>query len=371
MYLNNLKLTNFKSYTQADVDFSANLNCLVGDNGVGKTNLLDAIYYLSFCKSYFNPIDSQNIKNGEDYFAIHGRYSGLDSQPVQVSCVQRSGQSKQMKYDQKTYSALAEHIGRIPLVIVSPTDQILITGGSDVRRKFLNGVISQTDKEYLYNLLQYEKALAQRNRLLKQFYDQRQWDAQAISVWDEQLSRFGTPLFVTRKQFLQRFIPIFDHYYKWISGDLESLSVEYDTQYQEDRSFASLLDEAHKADSRALYTTVGPHKDDLSFQINHMPVKKFASQGQQKTLALALKLAQFQYILDNNGVKPILLLDDIFDKLDLARIKHLIRLVASDSFGQVFLSDTQPGRVQQILAELPNLDHMIYNISRDGLISQQ
>ena len=384
LFLSNLKISNFKSYTDADVDFCPGVNCLVGNNGVGKTNLLDAVYYLSFCKSYFNSIDTQNIRQDEEFFAVHGRYEGLENQPVQVSCIQRRGQPKQMRFEQKAYKAFADHIGRIPLVMVSPTDQVLITGGSDVRRKFLNGVISQTDKPYLQNLLQYDKALTQRNRLLKQFYDDRYWDAPAIEIWDEQLVRFGTPLFETRQRFLEKFIPIFNDYYSWISDQRESVEIGYESQLtvgdaserRQDRSnessahcadFARLLTQAQPADRYAQFTTVGPHKDDLALSLSGLPVKKFASQGQQKTISLALKLAQFQYILDHTGIKPILLLDDIFDKLDLDRIKQLIQLVGGDRFGQVLLTDTQPGRVQQIFSELPSVTHRIFNITPDKI----
>ena len=365
MHLSNLKISNFKSYTEADVDFCAGVNCLVGNNGVGKTNLLDAVYYLSFCKSHFNSIDTQNIRQGEEYFALHGRYEGLAGQPVQVSCIQRRGQSKQMRYDQKACKTFAEHIGRIPLVIVSPTDQVLITGGSDVRRKFLNGVISQTDQAYLQNLLQYDKALAQRNRLLKQFYDDRYWDAPAIDIWDAQLVRYGTPLYEARRSFLERFIPIFNDYCNWISGLHETVETAYVSQMNDEPDLAKLLAGAQAADRYAQFTTAGPHKDDLTLALSGMPVKKFASQGQQKTISLALKLAQFQYILDYTGVKPILLLDDIFDKLDLDRIKQLIQLVGSERFGQVLLTDTQPGRVQQIFSELPAVEHRIFQWSAE------
>ena len=368
MYLSNLKITNFKSYSDADIDFCPGVNCLLGNNGVGKTNLLDAVYYLSFCKSYFNSIDTQNIRQGEEFFAIHGRYEGLEKQSVQGSCIQRRNQPKQMRYEQKAYKAFADHIGRIPLVIVSPTDQVLITGGSDVRRKFVNGVISQTNKEYLSNLLQYDKALSQRNRLLKQFYDDRYWDAPAIDIWDTQLVRFGQPIYNTRKAFLEQFLPIFDYYYKWISDERESVTITYDSQLNDESDLAKLLTEAQSADRYAQFTTVGPHKDDLTLTIGEMSMKKFASQGQQKTLSLALKLAQFQYIYENTNIKPILLLDDIFDKLDIERIKQLIRLVGSDRFGQVFLTDTQPGRVEQIFKELPGVEHRLYEIDRSGTI---
>lgn len=367
MTLENLKLTNFKNYTDIDVDFCSNVNCLVGNNGEGKTNLLDAIYYLSFCKSYFNPIDSQNIRQGEGFFAVHGRYVS-ESDPVVVSCVVKKGQPKVMKWNKKTYKAFGEHIGRVPLVIVSPNDQTLILGGSEVRRKFLDGVISQTDKDYLSHLLQYQKALDQRNRLLKVMYEDRQWDEASLSLWDDQLVRHGEMLYQRRKSFLQEFIPLFTEYYNWISDSKEQAVLTYDSQA--DTGLAAQLQAARQADRYAQYTTVGPHKDDLDFVIGQFSVKKFCSQGQQKTFLLALKLAQFEYIYRLTGIKPILLLDDIFDKLDILRVKQLINLVGSDRFGQVFLTDTQPGRVEHIFAEIPQVEYRLF-VVREAQCYQQ
>jgi len=360
MYLTNFKLSNFKTYTELDVDFCSNINCLVGNNGVGKTNLLDAIYYLSFCKSFFNPIDSQNIRQGEDFFAIHGTYM-FDQDSVMVSCIQKKGVSKQMRWNKKAYKTFGEHIGKVPLVIISPQDQNIIMGGSDVRRKFVDGVISQTDKGYLDHLLQYQKALDQRNRLLKQFYENRHWDEASIVIWDDQLVRHGQVLYEGRQAFLKEFLPLFAEYFSWITNSSEEAALKYVTKSE--MPLQQQLMEARQNDKYAQYTTVGPHKDDLELAIGDFNIKKFGSQGQQKTFVLALKLAQFEYIYQRCGQKPILLLDDIFDKLDMLRVKQLIHLVGSDRFGQVFLTDTQPGRVENIFAEIPQVEHKIFTVT--------
>ena len=222
MVLDRLIVSNFKNYSEADVALCDNVNCFVGNNGAGKTNLLDAVYYLSFCKSYFNPVDSQNIRLGEDYFAIHGHYGG-----DMASLTLRRGQGKQMKWNKKTYKALAEHIGKIPLVMVSPNDQQLITGGSDLRRKFMDGVISQTDHRYLEHLIAYTKALEQRNRLLKQMWDDRMWDDAMVSIWDTQLSVNGEYLTDKRVAFVHDFLPLFSEYYHWIAGSEEPGNIDY------------------------------------------------------------------------------------------------------------------------------------------------
>ena len=360
MYLTNFKLINFKTYAELDVDFCSNINCLVGNNGVGKTNLLDAVYYLSFCKSFFNSIDSQNIRQGEDFFAIHGNYR-FEQDQVTVSCIQKKGQPKQVRWNKKSYKTFGEHIGRIPLVIISPVDQNIIMGGSELRRKFVDGVISQTDKGYLDHLLQYQKALDQRNRLLKQFYEDRQWDEPSIAIWDEQLVRHGQVLYQGRKEFLDDFRPLFADYYSWITNSQEAAVLGYVSRSE--IPLEQQLQEARQNDKYALYTTVGPHKDDLELAIGDFNIKKFGSQGQQKTFVLALKLAQFEYIYRRCGQKPILLLDDIFDKLDMLRVTQLIHLVGSDRFGQVFLTDTQPGRVENIFAQIPQVEHALFTVT--------
>ncbi|MBP5547887.1 MAG: DNA replication/repair protein RecF [Bacteroidales bacterium] len=369
MYIERLQLANFKNYDELDVTFSNNVNCLVGNNGVGKTNLLDALYYLSFCKSYFNPVDSQNIRTGADFFAIHGHYcmeDGADKETVAVSCTLQRGQSKKIKFNKKVMATFSEHIGRLPLVIVTPSDQSLILGGSDVRRKFVDGIISQVDKSYLQMVLSYQKALEQRNRLLKQFYENRFFEEETISIWDEQLVRYGEPIVNSRRQFLAEFMPLFEEYYSLIHIDApknEHPSIRYETQFEPDGiSMEEQLKEAYRRDAQVQYTTVGPHKDDLEFGIGDFAAKRFGSQGQQKTFLLALKLAQFEYIRAHVGTNPILLLDDIFDKLDMLRVSQLVMLVGSDRFGQVFITDTQEGRVESIFKQTPNMPHRIFKV---------
>ncbi len=356
MILDRLILNNFKNYIEADVALCGNVNCFVGNNGTGKTNLLDAVHYLAFCKSYFNPVDSQNIRLGADFFAIHGHFG-----PDVASCTLRQGQAKQMRWNKKQYKTLAEHIGKVPLVMVSPNDQQLITGGSELRRRFADSVISQVDRDYLNHLIAYNKALDQRNRLLKQMWDDRQWDPAMVSLWDAQLELHGKAIYAGREAFIADFQPLFEEYYHWIAGSAEPGAIAYQ---RDDRPLMQQLEAAHQADRYAQHTTVGPHKDDFLLTLaEDMPVKRFGSQGQQKSFALALKLAQFQYLLNHSGTKPILLLDDIFDKLDMDRIRQLIALVGSDRFGQVLLTDTQPGRVQALFDDLPHLEHRLFQVA--------
>ena len=380
MFVERLKLTNFKNYDELEVSFSNNVNCFVGNNGVGKTNLLDALYYLSFCKSCFTSSDVQNIKHGADFFAIHGYYSldGNDDELSQVSCVLQVGHPKKMKFNKKTYSTFAEHIGKIPLVMVTPGDHSIILGGSDVRRKFVDGIISQTDTGYLHHLLAYSKALEQRNALLKQFFDNRYFDEPAISLWDEQLLAHGDVIMESRNRFVAEFIPLFEQYYFLIypgAAVSEKPQLEYCCNIEENGaasmssgSFAAVLSSLRKRDAFLQYTSAGPHKDDFDFKIGDVSVKRFGSQGQQKTFLLALKLAQFDYLCSHLHVKPILLLDDVFDKLDMNRVRQLVMLVASERFGQVFITDTQQGRVESIFEQASNIPHSIFSVC-DGRLT--
>lgn len=360
MYLKHLKLLDFKNYHEADLAFESNVNCFVGNNGVGKTNLLDAIYYLSFCKSYFNPLDSQNIRRGAPLFAIHGTYQ-VDDAVVQASCVFRDGQ-KQMRWDGKTCHSFAEHIGRIPLVMVSPSDQQFIIGGSELRRKFIDGVISQVDHDYLMHLLGYQKSLTQRNRLLKQFGEGHPFDAALLAVWDDQLIQHGMALFEGRRRFLERFTPLFEKYYQFLSHQTEQPSLRYVSQVERPDDYPSALRDALRKDRAAQYTTLGPHKDDVDVWVGDFSARRFGSQGQQKSVTLSLKLAQFDYLFHHFGLKPLLLLDDIFDKLDMQRISQLLEMVGGDAFGQVFLTDTQPGRIEQIFKNYPHISYTLTHI---------
>ncbi len=357
MHLKHLRLTNFKNYEEAELQFSDKINCFVGANGVGKTNLLDAIYYLSFCKSYFNPVDSQNIKHEEDFFAIHGTYNRNGNDSSKVSCIQKRNHRKQFMLNGKEYERFADHIGLFPLVMISPYDRDLINEGSDVRRKYIDSVISQFDKIYLDNLINYNRALFQRNSLLKGFAEREYYDLSLIEIWNEQLIKFGMDIYRKRKDFIQDFIPVFKQYFSIISNNREMVDITYESQLH-DKTLDKLLKESFEKDKILRYTTTGIHKDDLSFGINSYPLKRFGSQGQQKSFIIAIKLAQFDYTKNIKGFKPILLFDDIFDKLDETRVTQLIQLVSQDSFGQVVITDTQYDRIKKLTNSLAATYHV-------------
>lgn len=360
MYIKTLSLSNFKNYSEANLEFSDKINCFVGDNGVGKTNLLDAIYYLSFCKSYFNLIDSQNIKHECDFFAIHGNYYRSEEQTDAVSCIQKKNQRKVFRINKKDYERLADHIGLFPLVMISPYDRDLINEGSEIRRKYIDSVISQFDRIYLDDLMNYNKALQQRNILLKNFAETNRFDASFLEIWDVQLQKYGESIYHKRKLFIEAFIPLFQHYFKFISGGKEEVSIEYISQLT-DNDMDTLLKENLSRDRALQYTSVGIHKDDLDFRMDGFAIKKFGSQGQQKSYFIALKLAQFDYTRKIKGFKPILLLDDIFDKLDGKRVEQLITLVAESNFKQVFITDTQPERFLHLFAN-KDINHKIFEV---------
>lgn len=356
MILKSLSLINYKNFVSTSFDFDAKINCFVGDNGVGKTNVLDAIYHLSFGKSYFNPVTSQNIHHGTDFFVIDGQYTKEDrDEKVLISA--KKGQKKVIKRNGKLYERFADHIGFLPLVIISPADRDLIIEGSDTRRKFMDGVISQSDKKYLSNLLNYTKALSQRNALLKYFTANNTFDQDTLSIYNEQLCQYGNPIFEKRQSFIETFAPIFQERYEAISGGTEKVSLSYASKLSAS-PLEHLLTNALAKDRMLQYSSVGIHKDDLQFEINGYPVKKFGSQGQQKSFLIALKLAQFDFIKAKNKVTPILLLDDIFDKLDSNRVAHIIKLVNTAHFGQIFISDTHPERTESVVKDI----HQTYEI---------
>jgi DNA replication and repair protein RecF len=346
MYLKKLSILNFKNYPEAELEFSAHVNCLTGNNGEGKTNILDAVHYLSFCKSFFNPIDSQNIMHDAPFFLIQGQYD-LNNNAEEIYCGQKRNQKKIFKRNKKEYSRLADHIGLFPLVMISPADSELITEGSESRRKFMDSVIAQFDREYLENLITYNKILSHRNALLKQFGDSGKFDKDSLEIWDDQLISSGEKVFQRRKDFINNFIFIFQKYYELISGGREQVGITY-VSHLNDNPFSAALEKALNRDRAMEYTTVGVHKDDLEFKINGYPLKKYASQGQQKSFLIALKLAQFDFIKEIKKITPILLLDDIYDKLDDKRVKQLMELVSTDNFGQLFITDTHPTRLPEL-----------------------
>ena len=335
MHLKNLSLLNYKNLKTAEFEFDEKINCLVGNNGVGKTNVLDSIYHLSFGKSYFNPITSQNINHDSDFFVIEGDFEKNDkSEKILASA--KKGQKKIIKRNNKAYDKVSDHIGFIPTVIISPADRDLIIEGSETRRKFMDGVISQSDQVYLNKLLQYTKLVSQRNSLLKYFAANNTFERDTLEVYNLQISSLGQDLFEKRKEFLKEFIPIFNKRYSDITNNKEVVDINYRSQLF-DNSLSNLLEENLQKDMALQYTSVGTHKDDLSFEIEGHPIKKFGSQGQQKSFLIALKLAQFDFIKQISQVNPILLLDDIFDKLDENRVAHIVALVATDELGQIFL----------------------------------
>ena len=365
MFLKQLKFTNFKNYEEGEMEFSPKINCFIGNNGVGKTNILDSIYYLSFCKSYFNQIDSQNIRHEEDFFAIHGFYEQGKGSQDKVQCILKPTKKKHFKLNDKEYDRLADHIGLIPLVMISPYDRDLINNHSDVRRKYLDGVISQFNGTYLNNLLQYNKALQQRNSLLKSFAEKRYFEEDLLEMWNLKLTELGAEIYKNRKEFIDQFIPIFQKYFNIISDGKEEVNIVYQSQLH-DHELSYLLKEYLSKDRIVRYTTAGIHKDDLEFSIGEFPIKKYGSQGQQKSFVIAIKLAQFEYMRQIKKQKPILLLDDIFDKLDQQRVEQIIKLVNEEEFGQVFITDTQQERIEHIF-ENNAVDHRIFTIENNSI----
>lgn len=361
MFLEKLSVLNYKNLQSVNFDFSDKMNCFVGNNGVGKTNLLDAIYHLGMGKSYFNPSAEQNIRYGDDFYLLDGTFFKQNRQE-QVVCSVKKGQRKQIKRNGKAYEKLSDHIGNFPIVIVSPSDRDLITESSEARRRFLDAVISQISQSYLTNLMAYNRILTQRNGLLKYFFENKVFDPTTLQIYDEQLCFYATEIHQKRKEFLENFVPIFKKQYEIISEGKEQVDILYKTDLSS-AGMNDLLATSLEKDKIVQYTTKGVHKDDLSFEYQGHLVKKNGSQGQQKTFLIALKFAQYHLICQKNGEKPILLLDDIFDKLDASRVEQIIRLVHSPEFGQVFLSDTHSGRTQEIVESVFE-DYQIFEIKK-------
>lgn len=351
MWLKQLTVLNFKNYSESTLAFLPEVNAFTGANGAGKTNLLDAIHYLSLCKSYFNPIDSQHIKSGEEWFIVQGDFIRKEVSD-HISCSLKRNQKKQFKRNKKDYERLADHIGQFPLVMISPNDSIIITEGSEERRKFVDNVISQTDNKYLDTLILYNRILLQRNTLLKNIREKGVLDTGLLEVLNMQLSEVGETIYERRKMFMEEFVPFFQRHYRFLSEGAEDVSLVYDSALHHQR-LGRLLEESLDKDRILERTTQGIHKDDLLFTIHdNMPLKKFGSQGQQKSFLIALKLAQYSFLTAQKKFKPLLLLDDIFDKLDDNRTKKLMQMVSNDEFGQIFITDTNADRIRHIFEEI-------------------
>jgi DNA replication and repair protein RecF len=368
VHLAHLHLFQFRNHREADMALGPQVNCFTGPNGVGKTNLLDAVHYLSMCKSYFEPTDQHNVLKGEEVFMVKGAMA-MDEGEDELVCSVRRGHRKVFSRNRKEYDRLADHVGRYPVVMITPYDGQLVLDGSEVRRRFLDGLISQFDRAYLESLMRYNRAMAHRNLLLKQSWDRGTTDRSVVEPWDEQVIVHAEAVHAVRKAFMEELMPLLLQHYQGISSGSEQVGLTYRSELA-DRPMRQLLDEAWPRDLAAGHTTVGVHRDDLVFTLEDQPLKRYGSQGQQKTYLIALKLAQFDLTATRSGRRPILLLDDIFDKIDPQRMRHLLQLLAGDRFGQVLITDTDARRMHTALDGLP-LDVRFFRLEHDRPITHE
>lgn len=359
MYLQKLTLLNFKNIARGELTFDPGINCLVGDNGAGKTNLVDAVHYLSMCKSAFGMTDGQTIRHGEEFFMAEGHYTTDSGRSERVVCSFSRRSGKLLKRNDKEYDRLADHVGLIPAVVVSPADGSLISDAADERRRFLNAFLSTLDRAYLTALMRYNAVLGERNRLLK-----LQPDETMLAIYDRQLVEHGNTIHARRRVLVERMQPIVTAYYRRLSGDREQVELRYRSELDE-RPFEELLLAARQKDLVNEFTTSGIHRDDLVLRIGGYPLRKYGSQGQQKSFLIALKLAQYAVLAEERGERPILLLDDLFDKLDAGRVEQLIRLVSEEQFGQILITDCNPTRLKAIL-DRAGASYRLYRVA-DGV----
>lgn len=366
MILKKISILNYKNIQVADLTFSPKLNCLIGHNGEGKTNLLDAVYYLSFCRSAFNPIDSQVITHDCDFFVLDGMYLNDMGDEERIYCGMKRGTRKRFKRNQKEYKRLSQHIGLIPLVFVSPADTALIDGGSDGRRRFLDMVISQLDHSYIELLSRYNKALTQRNALLKA---EQEPDGALMEILEQEMATQGEAIYAKRDAFVREFIPVFQTIYDHVSGCHETVSLQYISHAQRGPLLDVIQRDRHK-DRAVGYSLHGVHRDDLEMMIGGYQLKREGSQGQNKTYVLALKLAQFDFLKRTaSSTTPLLLLDDIFDKLDAGRVERIVNMVAGDAYGQIFITDTNRDHLDSILSR-HSFDYKLFEVVH-GEISER
>ena len=373
MILKKLSILNYKNIAEATLELSPKMNCFIGRNGMGKTNVLDAVYYLSFCRSANNPIDSQVIRHDEPFCMIEGEYveeifdQGTKRPEVErknedtliISCGMKRGMKKHFKRNKKEYKRLSEHIGLIPLVVVAPADTLLIEGSSEERRKLMDIVISQYDRSYIDALARYNNAHQQRNTLLKM--EDQEPDPLLMQLWEEQMAEAGEQLYEKRKAFVDELVPVFQSYYERISEGSEQVGLHYVSHCQRGPLLEVIRRDRMK-DRAVGYSLHGVHRDDLEFTLGGHPMRREGSQGQNKTYVIALKLAQFDFLKRTaSKTTPLLLLDDIFDKLDANRVEQIVSLVSSDSFGQIFITDTNRDHLDQILSN-SHLDYRIFHV---------
>ncbi len=363
MLLKKINILNYRNIEDCELFFSPKINLFWGKNGMGKTNLLDAVYYLSFCKSHLNSIDSQLIRHDCDFFIIQGEYDFIDTTHT-VSCAVKQRRKKQFLFDKKEYERIADHIGKIPLILVSPADTSLIIEGSDERRRFMDIIISQYNRDYLNNLMVYNSALQSRNTLLKR---SENIDETMLEVLDEQLCATAEPIFRARNEFVTKFIPVFKEFYQRIANNNETVELTYISSLHTNNLKDKLLS-SRQRDKYLGYTTVGIHKDDLEMLLNGFALKRTGSQGQNKSYLVAMKLAQFIFLKNISGKTPILLLDDIFDKLDSERVERIIQNISEDSFGQIFITDTNREHIDKII-ENNNKNFCLFAIENGKVVN--
>ena len=358
MFLDKLSILNYKNIAEAQLTFSPKLNCFIGHNGEGKTNLLDAVYYLSFCRSSCSVPDSQVMRHDSDFFMLDGRYISDSGEDELVTCGMKRGSKKHFKRNKKEYKKLSSHIGFIPLIFVSPSDTVLIDGVSEGRRRLMDVVISQCDSAYLDALNRYNKALQQRNSMLRA---EAEPDTELMELWEEQMAAAGEEVYRKRDDFVSKLVPIFQRFYNGISRDREQVSLRYVSHCQRGPLLDVIRRDRHK-DRAVGYSLHGIHRDDLEMLIGDYPIRREGSQGQNKTFVVSLKLAQFEFLKSIRAdVRPILLLDDIFDKLDANRVEQIVRIVGGDSFGQIFLTDTNREHLDRILSG-SSLDYKLFYV---------
>ncbi len=363
MILKQLSILNYKNIREAQLELSPGINCFIGHNGEGKTNLLDAVYFLSMCKSQTTTQDSLVVTHGQELMALQATYEREDGNIEQIHCGLKTGQKKIFRRAQKAYKRLAEHIGLIPVVVISPADQPLITGGSEERRRFMDIVISQCDINYLDALTRYNKALQQRNALLKM---EPVPDAELFNLWEEQMAYYGQQIYEKRSIFVKELLPEFQYFYSYISQDHEKVGLAY-TSHCQRGDLLQVIQSSRQKDLIMGYSLHGVHKDELEMTLGGFPVKREGSQGQNKTFLTALKLAQFGYLYNHGrGATPLLLLDDIFDKLDATRVEQIVELVSGDRFGQIFITDTNREHLNQILGRL-NGEHRLFYVENGDI----
>lgn len=365
MHLKKLSLLNFKNFADAELEFSPGINCLVGNNGVGKTNVLDAIHYLCLCKSYFNPVDSLNIRFGEEFAVIQGEFI-REGKSDEVFCSIHRNRNKVFKRSKREYERLSEHIGLFPAIMISPEDIALITDGSEERRKLLNNVIAQYDRSYLEDVLTYNKLLARRNKVLRSGTENPDGNAEMLAVYNIQMEGPAARIYSKRADYAERMIPVFSDYYGQIAPQNERVELRYASQLA-GTDFIRLQAAMNEKDRVMQYTTGGVHRDDLQMLLNGHPIRRSASQGQQKTFLVTLKLAQYEFIRAVNPQPPLLLLDDVFDKFDENRVRQIIRMVSEKHFGQIFITHTDEMKMLGILKDMAE-DYRVYNIRDSSVV---